>query len=97
MVEMILFAKQKWRNKTQRTNVWIPSRGWENDGRSWETGIAIHTILIVCTKQLMRTYYIHRGLYSMLCGDLNGKEVQKGGDICICMADSFAVLGVYLW
>ena len=25
----------------------------------------------------------------MLCGDLNGKEVQKGVDICICMADSF--------
>ena len=20
---------------------------------------------------------------------LNGKEVQKGGDICVCMADSF--------
>ena len=25
----------------------------------------------------------------MHCGDLNGKEVQKGGDICMCMADSF--------
>ena len=24
----------------------------------------------------------------MLCGDLNGKEVQKRGDICICMANS---------
>ena len=23
----------------------------------------------------------------MLCGDLNGKEVQKGGDICIHIAD----------
>jgi len=23
------------------------------------------------------------------CGDLNGKEVQKAGDTCICMADSF--------
>jgi len=28
-------------------------------------------------------------LYLMHSGDLNGKEVQKGGDICICMADSF--------
>ena len=27
--------------------------------------------------------------YLMHCGDLNGKEVQKGGDICICMTDSF--------
>ena len=25
---------------------------------------------------------------SMLCGDLNGKEIQKRGDICIHMADS---------
>ena len=25
----------------------------------------------------------------MHCGDLNGKEVQKGEDICTCMADSF--------
>jgi len=25
----------------------------------------------------------------MLCGDLNGREVRKEGDICICMPDSF--------
>ena len=25
----------------------------------------------------------------MHCGDLNGKEVQTGEDLCICMADSF--------
>ena len=25
----------------------------------------------------------------MQCGHLSGKEVQKGGDICVCMADSF--------
>ena len=30
-----------------------------------------------------------RELYLMHYGDFNGKEVQKGGDICICMADSF--------
>ena len=24
----------------------------------------------------------------MLCGDLNGKKIQKRGDICICIADS---------
>ena len=24
----------------------------------------------------------------MLCGDLNGKEIQKRGDICIGLADS---------
>ena len=24
----------------------------------------------------------------MLCGDLNGKEIQKRGDVCICIVDS---------
>ena len=31
---------------------------------------------------------LHRELYLMHCGVLNGEEVQKGGDICILMADS---------
>ena len=31
---------------------------------------------------------MHRELYSVLCGDLNGKEIQKGGDVCIYGADS---------
>ena len=29
-----------------------------------------------------------RELYSTLCGDLNGEEIQTGGDICIHPADS---------
>ena len=31
----------------------------------------------------------HRELYLMHCGNLNGRAVQKGGDIYVCMADSF--------
>ena len=31
----------------------------------------------------------HTELYSVLCGDLNGWKVQKGGHICVSMADSF--------
>ena len=27
-------------------------------------------------------------LYSVLFGDLNGKEIQKRGDMCICTVDS---------
>ena len=27
--------------------------------------------------------------WMVLCGDLNGKEIQKRGDIYICIADSF--------
>ena len=37
----------------------------------------------------MRNYCIER--HSMLCGDLNEKEIQKGRDICIYIADSFAL------
>ena len=31
----------------------------------------------------------NRELYLTHCDNLNGKEVQKGGNICICVADSF--------
>ena len=30
----------------------------------------------------------HRELYSVLCGDLYGKELQKKGDTCIHVIDS---------
>ena len=30
-----------------------------------------------------------RELYSVISGDLSGKEIQKRGDICIHIADSF--------
>ena len=36
----------------------------------------------------MRTDYMAQELYLMLCGDINGKEIQKRGDICIHVADS---------
>ena len=37
----------------------------------------------------MRTYCIAQGpLYSVLCGDPNGKEIQKRGDICIHITNS---------
>ena len=37
----------------------------------------------------MRTYYIVQGtLYSVLCGDLNGKEIPKRVAMCICITDS---------
>ena len=36
----------------------------------------------------MRTYCIAQGILLVLCSDLNGKEIQKRGDICIGIADS---------
>ena len=37
----------------------------------------------------MRTYCKQKELYSVLCGNLNGKEIQKRGNICIYTTDSF--------
>ena len=34
--------------------------------------------------------YSTKELYSILCGDLNGKEIQERGDISILRADSFS-------
>ena len=44
-----------------------------------------HTqLLILCVKQITNE---HRELYSVLCSDLNGKEIQKRGDtgVCVCV------------
>ena len=35
---------------------------------------------------------IHKELYFVLCGDLNGKEIQRREDICICIADSLCCI-----
>ena len=34
------------------------------------------------------TYVLHKELYSVFCGDLNQKKIQKRQDICIRIADS---------
>ena len=36
----------------------------------------------------MRTDYIAQRTLSVLCGNLNGKEIQGRGGICIHVADS---------
>ena len=33
----------------------------------------------------MRPTLYHRKLYSMVCGDLNGKEIHKKKGICSCL------------
>ena len=40
----------------------------------------------------MRTYCIAQGTYSVLCGDLNGKKIEKRGGICICIVDSLCCI-----
>ena len=45
-------------------------------GLNWEIGIDIYTLLILCIKHVTNeNLRMARELYSMLCSDLNGKEV----------------------
>ena len=65
----------------------MDTKGGMGGGMNWEIGVDIHILL--CIKQIMRTYRsTGNSLYSVLCGDLNGKEIQKRGDTRICIADS---------
>ena len=49
----------------------------------------IHTLLILCIQQVTNKNLLpsSENPYSMLCGGLNGKEIKKRVDICICIAD----------
>ena len=62
----------------------METTGRRGSGMNWEFGIDIYTLL--CIIQITNENLLYRELYSMLCGDLNGRAIQKRGDICI--ADS---------
>ena len=64
----------------------MDTKVWGEGAMNWEIGIDIHTLL--CIKQITNENRLYSTGNSMLCGDLNGKEIQKRGDICICTADS---------
>ena len=69
-----LICKAEIETQIQRTNIWI-QRG-EGGGMNWEIEMDIYTLL--CIKQITNENLLvqHRELYSMLCGNLNGKETQ---------------------
>ena len=51
-------------------------QGWEEKGgMNWEAGIDTH--ILPCIKQITSV------LYSVICGGLNGKEIQKRRNISI--------------
>ena len=55
----------------------------EKGGMNWEAGIHIYTLL--CIKQITNENLLYSTGNSTQCsGDLNGKEIQKRGDICTC-------------
>ena len=48
---------------------------------------------LLCIKQITNENYCtaQGTLYSVLCGNLNGKAIQTGGAICICIDRSVYV------
>ena len=64
--------------------------GGSGVGMNWEIEIEIDTCYTTrCKTDKCRGHAVEHGeLYSGLCGDPNGKEIQKRGDTRIRMADS---------
>ena len=57
-------------------------------GAWWAT---VHGVTEMDTaKRLSVSTVRHREVYSVLCGDPNGKEIHRRGDICISVADSLS-------
>ena len=49
----------------------------EGEGMDGETGIDIYTLLILCKNLITNENLLYNSgqLYSVFCGDLNGKEI----------------------
>ena len=88
-----LFAGQQWRNRHREQTYGHGERGGEGemDGESnMETYITICKIdsqceFAVCLRKIKQGLFINLEWWDV---EGNGREVQKGGDIYIPMADS---------
>ena len=88
-----LFIGQQWRNR-HRKETWDMGRG-EERVRCMER-ITCETYITICKIDSQREFAVWlRKLKQRLCinlegwdGEGDGREFQKGGDICIPMADS---------
>ena len=57
---------------------------------NWETGTDLYVLLTLCIKQITSKNLLDNTENLLVHStDLNGKEVQKGVDIGISVADSF--------
>ena len=91
-----LFAGQQWRNRHREQTYEHRERGGEGEmyiESNVETYITICKIdsqweCIVCLRKLKQGLYINLEGWDL---EVDGREVQKGGNICIPMADSFEV------
>ena len=93
MVLKNLFTGQQWRNRHRDQTYGHGDRGGEGEmyGKSnMETYITICKIdsqdeFAVCLRKLNQELWINLEGWD---GEGDGREVQKGGDICTPMADS---------
>ena len=69
----------------------IRMSGEEGGGRDWEIGVDTYTLLMLCIKYTTNGNIVAQETLLNAGGNLNGKEVQKGGDILICMQIHFDV------
>ena len=93
MVLKNLFTGQQWRNRHREQTYGHGERGGEGEiyGKS-----NMETYITICKIDSQWEFVVWlRKLKQGLCinlegwdGKRNGREVQKGGDICIPMADS---------
>ena len=92
MVPMNLFARQQWRNGHREQTYGLRERGGESEmyGKS-----NMETYITICKIDSQREFAVCRKLKQGICinlegwdGEGDGREVQKGGDICTPMADS---------
>ena len=93
MVPKNLFAGQQWRNRHREQTYRHGEKGGEGEmyGKS-----NMETYITMCKIYSQREFSVWlRKLKQGLCinlegwdGDGDGREFQKGGDICIPMADS---------
>ena len=70
------------------TKLDLPKGEWE-DRMNWELAIDMYTLLILYIKYATNENVLRStGNYSMPCGVLNKKEIQKRGHICESIDDS---------
>ena len=71
----------------QREQTYGHQEGKEGWGELSDWGWHLYTTVYKTDKQWELTVQL-RELYSMLCGDLNGKELKIRGETCIHITDS---------
>ena len=63
----------------------MDTKGENGGGMNWEVGIEIYMLLY--KREITTENLLYSSGNSMLCGDLNGREIQNIGDICIYIAN----------